>query len=113
MLEQLKMLAQVFTSMAGNATDAEIRASILAQNDETDDDGKPVAYENLSERDKAGVDEAVASMKELATVFDRAIDAKAVMTYKFFKSLQKAGFSPAEALQITAAQGADMVKGSS
>lgn len=106
MLEQLKMLCQMLSGMAGTASEAELREAILAQNDE------PVKYEDLSERDREGVDEAVASMMQLGKVFDTAIDAKATMCYKFYLSLQKAGFAKAEALQIVASQGVDMVKGS-
>lgn len=112
MLEQLKMLCQMLSGMAGTGSEAELRATIVAQNDETDDEGKPIPYENLSPRDKAGVDEAVAAMMQLSKVFDTAIEARATMCYKFYKSLQKAGFSEPQALQIVASQGVDMVKSS-
>ena len=105
MIEQFKMLAQLFSGLSG-ASVKELRAKVLAQaNIDT-------PYEELSPRDKAGVDENVSGMQELSRVFDTLIDAKAVMTFKFYKSLQKAGFSQEEALQIASNQSVDMVKSS-
>jgi hypothetical protein len=98
-IEQLKGLRTALGMMAGSTPVDELRKQIIRDVLKED-----VAYENLSERDKAGCDEAVAGIQEVSGVFDDIVKLKAAMTYKFFKALQLQGFTPAEALAITAAQ---------
>lgn len=108
MLEQLKTVAAMLTAMAGTSTIESLRDTLIAQSGEKDCDGNPVTYDKLTPRDKAEVDEAVAGMVAMGEVFDAAIDSKAVLCHKFYKSLQKAGFTATEALQIVASQGIDL-----
>lgn len=108
MLEQMKTVAAMLTAMAGTASKDTLRDTLIAQSGEKNCDGDPVTYDNLTPRDKAQVDEAVEGMAAMAEVFDAAIDSKAVLCHKFYKSLQKAGFTAPEALQIVASQGVDL-----
>jgi hypothetical protein len=115
MLDQIKQLGGQFGFLrillgvlAGTAKKTALQDWLLEQINE-DEDGPPKKYKDLEGEDKEGVDAIVATFAGLQGFFEEAIDAKAVMCFKFYKALQKAGFEQNEALQIVASQGVDLM----
>lgn len=117
MIEQIRQLSgqfgfmRVFLSvLGGTAKKNAIQEWVVAQMNEDDENDPPKKYKDLEGEDKAGVDAIADAFTQLSGIFDEAIEAKAAMCFKFYKSLQKAGFDKGEALAIVAAQGADIMK---
>jgi hypothetical protein len=61
-----------------------------------------ITYETLSDDDRKGVDEAVATMQTVGNIFNDLIAFQAKLVRKYFVALQKVGFTPEEALAIAA-----------
>jgi hypothetical protein len=117
MLEQIAMLNSqlgfmriFFGVLAGTAKKTALQDWLLEQMNAEERPGRRKTYKDLDDDDKEGFDKIVGVFENLKGIFDEAVDAKAVMCYKFYKSLQNAGFTPQEAIAIVAAQGAEIMK---
>jgi len=104
MLEQLKAVRSMLSAMAGTADLNELRKKVIEEAGETDEEGKPVAYESLAPKDRAGCDEAVATFQQMSGLFTDIIKAKARMTKQFFDALKAEGFDESQSLTIVAHQ---------
>ncbi len=104
MLDQLKMMSQTMSAMAGDGNRVALRKSLIAL-----DEDAP-AYEDMDEKEQSQVNEAVDAMMEMGKLFDKALKARAKMSYKFYSALMAEGFNETQALQILIAQGAEIMK---
>lgn len=95
MLEKLQNVRFLLAAMCGLADEAAVKEMLLKQADTTEN--------QMSAREKKEFDELVRQMLNINGVFDEVANLQAALVKKTFDAFVKAGFSPEQALTLTAA----------
>lgn len=95
MLEKLQKMRFLLSVMTGKMSRAEVEKSMMKEFDID-------PTEEMSEGERGQLNEAVEGMVTLGTVVDEIFTAQAIMYKKTYDALTKVGFSPDQAIIITA-----------